>query len=46
MTLLTTEALHFSHGQARDPVSIQGVSNIIEFKGFDDRFDELHRLPR
>ena len=43
---LTAEALDLAHGETGDADQLQGVLDVVELEGLDDRGDELHaRLP-
>lgn len=42
MTLLTTEALDFTHSHPFDSNLRQSLLNVLHLKGFDDRLDFLH----
>ena len=42
VALLTAVALHLGHGHAVDANRRQGLTDLIELEGFDDRDDEFH----
>ena len=44
MTLLAAEALGLEHGDALEADLVEGVFDLVEFEGLDDRFDLLHLL--